>query len=260
MLVMLALLPGVLKRAGYRTIFGYRIGRNVRIGLAILDCAELTIGDDTRIGHGVVLWRCGEVKIGAQVVIGMLNLFRGGESIQLEDYAMVMRLNVINAIIAPDFDEVPRSIFRLGWGSIVTAEHRIDFTAEVSIGRQSILGGRNSSIWTHNRRHGRGVRIGDYCYVGSEIRMAPGSAIPSRSIVGLGSVVTGALDCEDHLIGGVPARPLRPLDDEDRALIFDPTRRDLPIDMLNGPFLASDNAATKSSVKSGRESGEEREC
>jgi acetyltransferase-like isoleucine patch superfamily enzyme len=111
---------------------------------------------------------------------------------------------------------------------VITAEHRIDFTEEVSIGSRTILGGRNSSIWTHNRRNGEPVTIGDSCYVGSEIRMAPGSSIPSRSIVGLGSVVTSKLDLEGYLIAGVPARPVRPLTDEDRDLLADPTRLDLP--------------------------------
>ncbi|MFM8392390.1 MAG: hypothetical protein ACKOB4_00520, partial [Acidobacteriota bacterium] len=136
------------------------------------------------------------MRIGNRVVIGLFNLFRGGKLIQLDDYAMILRFNFINAILDPHFKTEPQSFFHLGYGSVITAEHRIDFTEKVSIGRQTILGGRNSSIWTHNRRSGEGVQIGDNCYVGSEIRMAPGSAIPSFSIVGLGSVVTSRHDQE----------------------------------------------------------------
>lgn len=226
--MLLATLPGFLKNPLYRLVFGYRIGRRVRIGLAVLDCGALEIGDDVKIGHGTVFWRCGEVRIGSQVVIGPLNLFRGGERIELGDYAMVLRLNVINAIPEHDCVNEPRSVFRLGYGSVITAEHRIDFTDRVEIGERSILGGRNSSIWTHNRRRGHPVTIGRHCYVGSEIRMAPGSAIPDHSLVGLGAVITKPLTEEYTLIAGVPARSRRPLDDEDRELIFGKTRRDLP--------------------------------
>ena len=223
-----ALLPGFLKRPVYRWCFGYRIGKNVRIGIAYLDCAQMEIGDDTRIGHGVVFWRCGRVRLGSHVVIGPLNLFRGGTRIELDDYAMVLRLNVINAIPDHDCTNEPDSSFLVGYGSVITAEHRIDFTGRVSIGRGSILGGRNSSIWTHNRREGRPVTIGDYAYVGSEIRMAPGASVPDYCIVGIGSVVTRPIDEPYSLIAGVPAKRVRELDDDDRELVFGKTRKDLP--------------------------------
>lgn len=227
-LLITAILPGPLKRCVYRWLFGYKIGRRVRIGVAYLDCSELTLGDGARVSHGVMFLRCGDVSVGENAVIGPLNLFRGGRRIELGDYSEVLRFNVINAI--PDHDCVndPDSSFYLGYGSVVTAEHRIDFTARVSIGRCSILGGRNSSIWTHNRREAWPVEIGDYCYVGSEIRMAPGSGIPDCCVVGLGSVVTRTLTESYSLIAGVPARRQRALDAEDLELIFGKTRPDLP--------------------------------
>jgi len=45
--------------------------------------------------------------------------------------------------------------------------------------------------------------IGDFAYVGSEVRMAPGSSLPSRCVVGIGSVVTKQIDTEGWLIAGV---------------------------------------------------------
>lgn len=227
-LAFLSILPGFIKRPLYRCFFGYRIGRNVRIGLVYLDCAKLTIEDGTRISHGVAFLRCGEVLIGKNARIGPLNLFRGGDRIELGDYSQVLRLNIINAI--PDHDCVnnPDSSFSLGYGSVVTAEHRIDFTDRVNIGRHSILGGRNSSIWTHNRRKGSPVKIGDYCYIGSEIRMAPGVTIPDCCIVGLGSVVINPIDESYSLVAGVPAKRRRALTGEDYETIFGKTRPDLP--------------------------------
>jgi acetyltransferase-like isoleucine patch superfamily enzyme len=58
--------------------------------------------------------------------------------------------------------------------------------------------------------------------------MAPGSQIPSRSIVGMGAVITSALDTENTLIGGVPAKPIKDLSNEDKFLIERKTRLDLP--------------------------------
>jgi acetyltransferase-like isoleucine patch superfamily enzyme len=223
-----AALPGPLKRLAYRWVFGYRIAAGVRLGLCYLDCEELVIDAGASIAHGVAFLHCGSVRIGARAIVGSLNLFRGGRRIELDDYSQVLRLNVINAIRNNDCTNEPDSSFYLGYGSVLTAEHRVDFTDRVRIGRCSILGGRNSSIWTHNVRSGKPVEIGDYCYVGSEIRMAPGARIPDCSVVGLGSVVTRPIEERYSLIAGVPAKRRRALTAEDYELIFGKTRPDLP--------------------------------
>ena len=55
--------------------------------------------------------------------------------------------------------------------------------------------------------------------------------IPSRCIVGIGSVITGRLEGENQLIAGVPAKPLKHLSEEDSFLIDYKTRPDLPDDV-----------------------------
>src|SRR5215469_14466036 len=232
MLLVVAILPSPLKRYIYRWIFGYQIGRKVRIGFALLDCRHLSVGDHSSISHGVLFLRCGNVRVGSHVDIGPCNIFRGGESIDLSDYSQLLRLNVINAIPDNDCVNGPRSIFTLGYGSVLTAEHRIDFTDRVTIGRCTTIAGRNSSIWTHNRRKGSSVVVGDFCYVGSEVRVAPGVHVGDCCIVGLGAVVIRGSIESHRLIGGVPARPLRRLRNEDYELIFSKTRPDLPDQIL----------------------------
>src|SRR5258708_22150395 len=106
-------------------------------------------------------------------VIGFGNIFRGGERICLGAYSTVMRLNVLNAIPAHDCTTHPISILELGDGAIVVSGHRVDFTDQVRIGRNVILGGRNSSLWTHNRQETGPITIEDFCYPGSEITIAP---------------------------------------------------------------------------------------
>jgi acetyltransferase-like isoleucine patch superfamily enzyme len=116
----------------------------------------------------------------------------------------------------------------------VVSGHRIDFTDRVTIGRNVILGGRNSSLWTHNRQQTAPIVIGDFCYLGSEVRLAPGARLAPECILGLGSVLASDVAEPRSLVGGVPAKVLRPLSEADLPLIHRKTRDDIPDD-LYGP-------------------------
>jgi acetyltransferase-like isoleucine patch superfamily enzyme len=218
-------------RPCYRLFFGYQIGKRVHFGFSIIDAAECQIEDDVRVGHLNVIIGVQRLTMGDHVRIGHLNIVRGGEEVRLGRYSEIMRMNEINSIPEPDAVNPVEPRFLLGAGSIVTTGHKIDFTDRVDIGRRTIIGGRNSSLWTHNRQRTRPINIGEFAYVGSEIRMAPGSSIPSRCIVGIGSVITSEIDAEEWLIAGVPAKPIKELGSEDRFLIERRTRPDLPDDV-----------------------------
>lgn len=230
-LALTALMPSALACLILRLLFGYKIGRRVRIGFSIVDAAECEIGDDVQIGHFNVFTRIGKLSIGEHTRIGALNIFRGGDEIKIGRYCEILRLNEINSI--PDNDMItemdPRFIF--GDGSVLAASHKIDFTDRVEFGKRVILGGRNSSIWTHNRQKTAPVLIGDQTYLGSEIRIAPGAEVAPRCIVGMGAVISGKFESEYKLIGGVPAKEIKDLDEEGRFLTERKTRNDLPDDI-----------------------------
>jgi acetyltransferase-like isoleucine patch superfamily enzyme len=231
LLLFIAFMPSFLKRPAYRCLFGYRIGKRVRIGFSVIDARECEIQDDVSIGHLNLVIQVQRLHLGDHVRIGHLNVIRGGDEVRIGRYAEIMRLNVINSIPEPEIVNPADPRFILGAGSVVVAGHKIDFTDRVEIGRRTILGGRNSSLWTHNRQRTRPVCIGSLSYLGSEIRISPGGVVPSRCIVGIGSVISGGLTDENWIIAGVPAKPIRPLDLEDIELIEHKTRRDLPDDL-----------------------------
>ncbi len=230
-LALIALLPSFLKRPCYRLFFGYQIGKRVRIGLSIIDVSDCRIDDDVQIGHFNLIIRVKRLEINEHVRIGHLNMIRGGDEVHLGRYSEIIRMNEINSIANPEVVNPIDPRFLLGDGSIITAGHKIDFTDRVTIGRRSILGGRNSSLWTHNRQRTRPIDIGSFAYIGSEIRIAPGGSLPSNCIVGIGSVITSELSAEGQLIAGVPAKAVKVLTEEDQFLIRRKTRKDLPEDI-----------------------------
>lgn len=225
------ILPSPLARIFYRSFFGYKIGKRVKIGFSVIDVGACEIGDDVAIGHFNLFTGTSKVTIGEKTRIGFFNVFRGGDEIAIGKYCEILRWNEINSIPEPDAVNEIDPRFILGDGSMIAASHKIDFTDKVVFGKRVILGGRNSSVWTHNRQKTEPVIVGDHAYLGSEIRMAPGSSIPAQCIVAMGSVVSGELINENRLIAGVPAKEVRELGEEGRFLVEQKTRRDLPDDI-----------------------------
>jgi carbonic anhydrase/acetyltransferase-like protein (isoleucine patch superfamily) len=229
-LALAALLPNGIKKGVLRLLFGYRFGRGVRIGLSLVDAAVVDLAEGTCIGHFNVITRVGRLETGRYARIGTLNVIRGGERVTLGDYSEVVRLNVLNAIPDHDCTTEPASVLEVGAGTVIVSGHRIDFTDKVTLGKNVIVGGRNSSLWTHNRQETAPIEIGDFCYLGSEVRLAPGAKLPDECILGLGSVLAGEITEPRSLVAGVPAKVVRPLNEKDLARIRRKTRRDMPDD------------------------------
>jgi acetyltransferase-like isoleucine patch superfamily enzyme len=227
--VLVALLPSWLKIPIYRIFYGYQIGKGVRIGCSpFVGVQRCRIGDHVRIGHLNLFYQVGELAIGSHTRIGFLNVFRGGERIALGEYVTILRQNVLNSILRPDFINQATSVLELGPGVVVTSGHWLDFSDRITVGGHTIIGGRNSSFWTHNRQRTRGIVVGDHCYLGSEIRLAPGAEIGPLNIIAIGSVLVGQYPEPRSLLGGNPAAIVRPLKGRDLYLVCRKTRNDIP--------------------------------
>jgi acetyltransferase-like isoleucine patch superfamily enzyme len=229
-LAVVAVLPGFAKRFLYRWLFGYVIGPGVRIGVSLIDATRVELGAGTQIGHFNLITRVTHFETGRCVRLHSLNIIRGGDRVRLGDYSDVIRMNVLNAIPDHDCTTDPESVLELGPGAVMTSGHRIDFTDRVTLGRNVIVGGRNSSLWTHNRQETAPIEIGDFCYLGSEVRLAPGAKLPEECILGIGAVLVGEIKEPRSLVAGVPAKAVRPLDEKDLARIRRKTRGDMPDD------------------------------
>jgi acetyltransferase-like isoleucine patch superfamily enzyme len=227
----IAILPSFAKRPLYRLLFGYKIGKRVKIGFSVIDAKECAIDDDVRIGHLNLFVQTKKLTIGDNARIGHLNIIRGGEEVILGRFCEILRLNEINAIPNPVASNPVDQRFILGNGSVIAASHKIDFSDKVEFGKCVILGGRNSSLWTHNRQSTEQINIGDYAYLGSEIRIAPGGEVPAKCVVGIGSVITKKFETENTLIAGVPAKIIKDLGEDGKLLITYKTRPDLPNDI-----------------------------
>ena len=108
----------------------------------------------------------------------------------------------------------------LGSQSAITHRHIIDCTNAVHIGEFTTLAGYRSQILTHSidlmdcRQSSAPVRIGDYCFIGTDCVLLGGSALPSYSALGAKSLLNKAYDQTYSLYAGVPAKPVKSLEPE----------------------------------------------
>jgi acetyltransferase-like isoleucine patch superfamily enzyme len=225
--VALALAPSAIKLPIYRRLFGFDIAKDARIGVSVLDVDRLSVGPGARIGHLNVLTRSKRVVLERGALVDYGNIIRGGDEVVLDRWATVFRFNVLNSIPDAELDAPADPRLYLGPGAYVVSGHRLDFTDRITIGANTIVAGRNSSLWTHNRQETNPISIGEYCYLGSEVRLAPGAKLGPYAILGLGAVLAGTADGERVHVG-VPARPLRAIRDDERRKLQKKTRRDIP--------------------------------
>lgn len=226
--VMIALLPSAVKVALYRLVYRYDVGRNVRIGFSpLVGVRRCRIGDGVRIGHLNLFVQVEDLDIDAHSKIGFLNMFRGGR-IRLGAYTSVFRMNFINSIPEPDAENVTNAVLDVGPGAVITSGHRLDFTDRITIGASTVIGGRGSAFWTHSRHRTRPIAIGNHCYLGSGVQVAPGVEVADFCIVSLGAVLTGQFTEPRALIVGNPGRVERRLRSGELLLVARRTRDDLP--------------------------------
>jgi len=163
-----------------KKMFGYSIGKNVKIGKLIINCNKVTIGDNVYIASNNII-QCNQLSVGSHTSIHSGNVIQGGAN------------------------------FCIGTNSRIINNHYFDVHHDIEIGNNTWIAGKNSQFWTHGSIHTKsktknlGIKIKDNIYVGSASCFAPGVYIESENLIGLGSVVTKNFIQNKTIIAGNPA-------------------------------------------------------
>lgn len=169
-------------------LLGYSIGKNCYIGFSLILSRELIIEDYVYIGHFNLIWNLNRLRLGRGSRISLFNWITGGGS----------------------------GDFNLGNNSSISGFHYFDASGGVTIGSNAIVAGRSSQFFCHgiapdNLDVIRPIKIGNWCYIGSSVRVLPGVEIPSYCFVGMGSVVSKSFEENYILIAGAPAKVMKNL-------------------------------------------------
>jgi len=195
-------MPQNIRRSFLEAQFGYKIHPTCRLGWCWIAPTGLIMEEGSHIGH--------------------LTVCKNIDLLHLKAHASIGRGNWITGFPlgpSPHFAEetARRPELILGEHAAITHRHLIDCTNSVVIGRFTTMAGFQSQILTHsidlerNRQSSAPVRIGDYCFVGTNSVLLPGSALPDYSVLGAKSLLNRVFTDTHTLYGGVPASAVKQL-------------------------------------------------
>jgi acetyltransferase-like isoleucine patch superfamily enzyme len=196
------LLPWGVRRSFLEKQFGFHIHPSCRIGFAFVFPTRLVMEEGSRIGNLTFCKNIDLLHLKAYASIGNGNWITGFPLVPSRHFA-------------EEKDRQPQLI--VGEHAAITHRHLIDCTNSVVIGKFATVAGFQSQILTHsidiqrNRQASAPVRVGDYCFVGTNCVLLGGSALPDFCVLGAKSLLNKAFAESHHLYGGVPARPIEKL-------------------------------------------------
>ena len=200
---LICLLPWPLRRSALVRLFGYQIHPSARIGLSWIFPDSLAMEQGARIGHFNVAIHLKRLCMGEQATIGRRNWITGfpkGTGSQHFKHQPEREPELI-----------------IGAHAAITKNHHIDCTNRIEIGAFTTVAGYFSQLLTHsidifeNRQDSRPIKIGDYCFIGTNVVILGGATLPDYSVVGAKALVSQKFEEPYNLYGGVPAKALKRL-------------------------------------------------
>lgn len=209
--VLLFVFPWCIRCFFYRKLFGYKMHKTARIGFSLILCNELTMEENTKIGHLTVIKPIDRVYMAAYSRIGAMNFITGYDTSE-DSYAK--KVGFFGHVTDRKCELV------LDEDAAITSRHIIDCNGGVYFGAHSLLAGMRSQILTHAidiyncRQDAQPVKIGNYVFIGTGCIILKGTEIPDYAIVGAGAVLNKKYTESYKVYGGVPATAKKDLTNE----------------------------------------------
>lgn len=211
MAIFISVIPfNILRIFFYRIFLRYEISYNSHIGpMSILICKKCKI-DGAQIGF---LNRIEVTEFSMQKgsTIGKFNKFLFLNKVNIGKNCIFVSRNLIAGTrpgISPFKDN---EVFFLGNGSAVLQQNIIDISETVTIGKNVVIGGFGTQIWTHGFSHDRvkiqaAIVIADNVFIGSRSIILPSVSICSNVVIGSGSVISKSIKEEGFYVSSAQVK------------------------------------------------------
>jgi acetyltransferase-like isoleucine patch superfamily enzyme len=181
-----------------------RLGRDVRVERDVLleivtgTAGELDLADRAELRAGVGVWLMGgSIRIGTGTIIRERAILKSGGELVIGDYV------------------------RFGCGGVIHCHERVELGSRAGLADLIVIVDSDhlhdgSSTWVMDQPvESAPIVVGANTLVGASVVLTRGAVIGPNSIVAAGAVVRAGEHPGGWVLGGVPARPLRELGDQD---------------------------------------------
>ncbi|MEN9632268.1 MAG: hypothetical protein RL077_672 [Verrucomicrobiota bacterium] len=192
--------PWFLKRRFLNHFWNYKLAPDAKIGISFIYPQHLTMEAGASIASGVVA----------------INI----ESLHMCAWSSIDRGTWITGHPKGSDTHFTHETERdpslyIGTHSAITKGHIIDCTSSVNIGKYSTIAGYRSQILTHSinilncRQQSAPIKIGDYCFLGTNVLLIGGAEMADYTVLSAGSLLNKKFTTNYALIGGVPAKIIK---------------------------------------------------
>lgn len=195
----MALLPSFLLRL-IGPLFNVHLLNGSRIGFSYID-SDFVYLNEANIGHFNYI-KISSLILAKGAYIVHCNRISGKIAIKLSKSSAIGNFNTI--VKASSNVKSTSSSLYLGVLSKITSRHYIDCLCNITILSYSTLAGSGSQVWTHGYYHypdfhkrvriDGSIRIGRYCYIGSNSVFNPGVKICNSVNLGANSTISKNID------------------------------------------------------------------
>ncbi|SDG47500.1 acyltransferase [Psychroflexus sediminis] len=204
--------PWKIKRWLLVKIWKYELHPTSKIGLSYIFPVKLIMDEYSSIGHFNIAINLEQIILGQKSSIARSNWITGYPTNKKKSLHFTHQIG-------------RRSELIIGNDSAITKHHHIDCTNQILIGDYVTIAGYYSQFLTHSiniydsKQDSKPIKIGDYCFVGTNSVLLGGANLPAYSVLGAKSLLNKDFNEGYTLYGGVPAKPISRISSEAKYFI-----------------------------------------
>ena len=194
-------LPWSIRRFFLISFLGFNLHKKSKIGFSIVLANKVILKKGAKIQNANFINKIDEIALDSYSKIGNYNWITGANT------------NTSAYKATPNRE----CVFRLGQQTRITDRHHFDCNGGILIGSFTTIAGLRSQFISHginlitNQQEAYAIKIGNYCMVGSGVKVLMSSILPDNSVLGAGALLNKGYAEPYSIYAGVPAKMVKKL-------------------------------------------------
>jgi acetyltransferase-like isoleucine patch superfamily enzyme len=193
--------PWPLRKFFLILLLDFKLNKSAKIGYSIVLAESVILHEDARILNGNFINRIDHLELAKQAEIGNFNWITGASTKTSAYSASPGRT----------------CTFQLSMHASITDRHYFDCNGGIYVGAYTTVAGLRSQFISHginiieNQQEAGPIKIGEYCMVGSGVKVLKGASLPDKSVLAAGAILNKTFVEPYGVFAGIPAKRVKEL-------------------------------------------------